>query len=137
MHVHYHWWIKYFQKSPIARVYSLCTNISSYMVLYFYTQYRRMSLQTCYMCLVVVQFRNPYQNYYPYTHVSNSITDDQLDGTCTLATQPFVDIFISFHSRLSHQGPAKEARPIKAGSHYLHYHLNNLNTEKNPSPAVT
>ena len=23
-------------------------------------------------------------------------------------------------------GPAKKARPVKAGSHYLHYHLNNL-----------
>ena len=24
-------------------------------------------------------------------------------------------------------GPAKKARPVKAGSHNLHYHINNLN----------
>ena len=34
-------------------------------------------------------------------------------------------------------GTSKKARPIKAGSHNLHYHTNDLNTEKNPSPAVT
>ena len=28
---------------------------------------------------------------------------------------------------------AKKAKPVKAGSHYLHYHLNDLNTEKIPA----
>ena len=30
----------------------------------------------------------------------------------------------------TYQGPAKKARPIKAGSHNLHYHINKLNTKK-------
>ena len=33
-------------------------------------------------------------------------------------------------SILSHKGPAKKASPVKAGSHYLYYQLNNLNAEK-------
>ena len=36
---------------------------------------------------------------------------------------------------ISHWGPAKKAKPAKAGSHYLHYDLNNLNAAT--SPAVT
>ena len=34
-------------------------------------------------------------------------------------------------------GTCKGARPVNAGSHYLHYNLNDLNAEKNPSPVVT
>ena len=37
----------------------------------------------------------------------------------------------------SHYRSAKKAWPVKAWSHNLHYHINDLNTEKNPSPAVT
>ena len=33
----------------------------------------------------------------------------------------------------SHYGPAKKASPVKAGSHNLHYHINNLSTEKMPA----
>ena len=32
---------------------------------------------------------------------------------------------------------SKNTRVIKAGSHNLHYHINDLNTGKKPSPAVT
>ena len=32
-------------------------------------------------------------------------------------------------------GTCKKARPVNAGSHYLHYILNDLNAEKNPSPS--
>ena len=38
-------------------------------------------------------------------------------------------IFLPIHV-LSHQGPAKKAWTVKAGSHIRHYHINNLNTEK-------
>ena len=37
------------------------------------------------------------------------------------------------YSTLSHYGPAKKARPIKAGSHDLYYHINDLNAEKIPA----
>ena len=36
-------------------------------------------------------------------------------------------------STLSNQGPAKNATPVKAGSHDVHYHINDLNTEKIPA----
>ena len=42
-----------------------------------------------------------------------------------------------YSSTLSHQGAVKKASPVKAGSHNLDYHINDLNAEKNPSPAVT
>ena len=42
-----------------------------------------------------------------------------------------------FSSTVSHQGPAKKARPVKAVSHYLHYQLNYLDAEKSQPSAVT
>ena len=41
-----------------------------------------------------------------------------------------------FSSALSHQGPAKKASPVKAVSYYLHYQLNDLNTEKSQPSVV-
>ena len=36
----------------------------------------------------------------------------------------------------SHQGPARKPEAYGAGSYYFHF-INDLNAEKNPSPAVT
>ena len=44
---------------------------------------------------------------------------------------------VTFSNILSSYGHVKKTRPVKAGSHYLHYQLNNLGTETNPSQVVT
>ena len=51
----------------------------------------------------------------------------------TLNMRSLSNLTEQFHTTLSHYGPARKARSIKVESHNLHYHLNNLNAEQNPS----
>ena len=49
----------------------------------------------------------------------------------------WIGYFSFLSSTLSHKVPAKKASPIKAGSHNLYYHMNDLIAEKNPNPVMT
>ena len=50
---------------------------------------------------------------------------------------PKINIYISPVHYPTRDLAAKKAKSVKAGSQYLHYHMNNLNAEKNPNPVVT
>ena len=68
----------------------------------------------------------------PSQHQHQNLLDHLLHPHLALVILILLSIFLS--STLSHYGPTrKELSLITAGSHCLHYHLNDLNTEKVPA----
>ena len=48
----------------------------------------------------------------------------------TILPNQYYNSLKSESSTLSHYGAAKKTKPVKAESHNLHHHINDLNTEK-------
>ena len=78
-----------------------------------------------------------YHNYIEYKSLDIENFSRLLPKNILAGKRWRIGYFSFLSSTLPHEGPAKKARPIKAESHNLYYHMNDLITEKNLNPVMT